>query len=361
MSGVRQILALTSIRGLAAWWVVLYHFRERLPFYKLPVVGPFLDHGYLAVDLFFILSGFVIFLNYSPSFSGTFSIPAARQFFVARFARIYPLYAFVTFLFLVNPIAILWFSSAHSLGPRYDPSYFVMSVFLVQNWGFTRDLAWNIPAWSISTEWFAYMVFPFATVLLARMNGKTRGTIAVMVALLAAVAAIFGLSGLSSLGQGIPSLGLPRCVLEFLIGVGIARLHLSGSLTTGIATAALAGFAVLCLIYVSFYVADFVVMPAAFALLIIGLAVERSPLAPLFEARLLVYLGTISYSTYLVHYFILDWVKFTLVVANQSNHLAAAVYLAAVLAASAALYHFVELPGRRVIRGATALRLQGAR
>ena len=68
-----QIHALTSLRGIAAWWVVLFHFDTYLLPYIPVAVFQFIAKGYLAVDLFFCLSGFVIFLNY-----GKLKIASAR-------------------------------------------------------------------------------------------------------------------------------------------------------------------------------------------------------------------------------------------------------------------------------------------
>src|SRR5207253_1604119 len=94
-----------------------------------------------------------------------------RRFFVARFARIYPLHAFMMAVLLLNPLAQL-FSRAGLDDARYDPSYFFLSLLMIQNWGFTGHLAWNIPAWSISTEWFAYFLFPPFAYLVVKASPK---------------------------------------------------------------------------------------------------------------------------------------------------------------------------------------------
>ena len=110
MSRPQVIPALTSLRGIAAWWVVLYHFREYLPSRWPEWLMALTAHGYLAVDLFFILSGFVLALNYAESFRD--SLAGAAGFYRLRLARIYPLHFVMLTMFLLNPLAIALFSAS---------------------------------------------------------------------------------------------------------------------------------------------------------------------------------------------------------------------------------------------------------
>ena len=139
MSTVRPIPALTSIRGLAAWWVVLYHFREEIPGIAGTPLLRFMAHGYLAVDLFFELSGFVIALNYARTFRSV-TWADSTNFFGLRLARIYPLHIFILLVFLINPIAITLFSMNGQPGDRYSPGYFILSVLLFRAWKTTLSL-----------------------------------------------------------------------------------------------------------------------------------------------------------------------------------------------------------------------------
>ena len=81
--------ALTGVRGLAAWWVVFFHFREYLVPYVPSSALAVMAHGNLAVDLFFVLSGFVIYYTYAGHLGSRSEI---RLFFIKRVARIYPLH-----------------------------------------------------------------------------------------------------------------------------------------------------------------------------------------------------------------------------------------------------------------------------
>src|SRR2546423_13953147 len=111
--------ALTVMRGLAAWWVVLYHFRDEVPKVLFgDTLYSVISHGDLAVDFFFELSGFVIALRYADQFSRPNWV-GYKEFLIARLARLYPAYISVLVLFIANPISILLFSTIKDPGQRY--------------------------------------------------------------------------------------------------------------------------------------------------------------------------------------------------------------------------------------------------
>jgi peptidoglycan/LPS O-acetylase OafA/YrhL len=347
MSRPQVIPGLISIRGIAAWWVVLYHFRQYLPARSPDWLLALTAHGYLAVDLFFILSGFVLALNYAESFRG--GLAGATSFYRLRFARIYPLHFVMLMLFLLNPLAIALFSTNGDTS-AYGWGYFVLSLFLVQNWGFSSELAWNDPAWSISTEVFAYLLFPFAAMLMGRVIVTVRAALLVMAALLI-VLVIGAQAAGGSLGDDIPGFGLTRCCLQFLIGMLVWRLRdRLGFTTPRVSRAAILLAASLILAYVLVPIGDALVMPAAFALLVFGLADPLARPGIWLNVSWLEKLGLISYSTYLSHVFIKIWVKFALVRPGIPEWVPLLVYLLFVALASIVLYRMVEVPGRRWLR-----------
>src|SRR5438045_9161393 len=102
----QEIKELTALRGLAAWWVVCHHFLEFTPTFAPAFFRTFFDHGYLAVDLFFLMSGYIMMHVHATDFVSLRSYEL-RQFLAKRFARIYPLHALLLFLSLFV-IAALW-------------------------------------------------------------------------------------------------------------------------------------------------------------------------------------------------------------------------------------------------------------
>jgi peptidoglycan/LPS O-acetylase OafA/YrhL len=154
-----------------------------------------------------------------------------------------------------------------------------------------------------------------------------------------------------SLGDDIPGFGLTRCCLQFLIGMLVWRLRdRLGFTTPRVSRAAIPLAATLILAYVLVPIGDALVMPAAFALLVFGLADPLARPGIWLNASLLEKLGLISYSTYLSHVFIKIWVKFALVRPGIPEWVPLLVYLLFVALASIVLYRMIEVPGRRWLR-----------
>ncbi|HEY0414498.1 MAG TPA: acyltransferase [Allosphingosinicella sp.] len=332
-----ELLPLTSIRGIAAWWVVLFHLRFLLAPWLPAAAIEILARGNLAVDLFFVLSGFVIYLNYGERVR--LERASIGDFLFRRFARVYPLHLFILLGFLVYAAAAVAFGSASVEGQ--DPGYFVASLLLVQNWGLERATAWNVPAWSISAEFFAYLLFPSLVALLAPRRRPAWLLLAAILALAVSVHAFFAAFGLP-FPNAVAETGLYRCVAQFIIGMLVCELwrRHEGEHRRSLPLLALAAVLAGSYAWLSAPVA-----PLVWASLVLGLALDRS--RGLLASPPFVWLGRISYATYLSHYLLLTLFKFLFV--EEGRPVAPALlvgYLLAVLAASALLYHGVERPAQ---------------
>ncbi len=161
---VSQLPSLTSLRGLAALWVVLFHYTALyLP--RLDITGhsSLIGKGYLAVDLFFMLSGFVMTHVYYRAFCQSVK-DNYRSFMVARIARLYPLHLVVLLLFIAT--ALLLQLSAYASGgtaegiPLTGTRSLAAAVANLFMQGLSAEhLSWNFPSWSISVEFLAYLAF----------------------------------------------------------------------------------------------------------------------------------------------------------------------------------------------------------
>ena len=334
-----EILSLTAVRGLAAWWVVLFHLRAHLEPWLPGWAMTALAHGNLAVDFFFLLSGFVIALNYSERLAGAAGV---ADFLFQRFARVYPLHLLMLLGFLA------YFGAAALTGGtplgEQDPGYFLASLFLVQNWGFMDGPGWNVPAWSISAEAAAYLLFPVLLPLLAPAR-RPGWALAGGIALLGlSVQPLFALLG-HSFPDAVAETGLLRCLIQFAMGMLLFELfrRLEGRVAPALPIAAAA------LLAVASALAGAPVVPLIWAALILGLACSSGgPLA----AGPLVWLGRISYATYLSHYLLLTLFRYAFVEEGRPVSLAlVALYLGGVLLVSAALYHGFERPAQRLLTG----------
>ena len=344
-SGVtRELKALTSMRGLAAWAVVLFHVRLSIAGLP-PAAEAVLAKGYLAVDFFFLLSGFVIWLSAGDVLRAG-GLSAVPRFLQRRMARIWPLHVFMLGLAALLSLALLA-TGRHS--PQFPWSELPLHVLLLQNWGFADALRWNDPAWSISCELAAYLLFP---VLLLSIDWRRMPSAAIVLAVLLLLGLLhmaYRLHGASGLGEAIPQLGVLRCLLEFAAGTGIGALWLRWqdpwratafrSALLGLGLVAGAGFRLL---------PETLAVPSGFAALLLALALSAGRPGNVLERAPLHYLGEISYATYLGHFLL--WFAFKLVLVAPSGMMGwqlLALYLLLVLVSSAALYHLVERPAQR--------------
>lgn len=342
-----QLDALTGLRGLAAWYVVLFHTRVTLKATVGPVVYAFLSHGYLAVDLFFLLSGFVLWHSCAdnPAYRGGRGM---MRFWLRRIARIWPLHMVLlgAFVAMVGLLAITGHDTRF-----YRWGELPLHVLLMQNWGMTIGLMWNEPAWSISCEWAAYLLFPFTVMMAPWRQWSTGALVALGCGLLGALWAYFALHGSDDyLGYEIQRTGLMRCLLEFWTGNVLRLLWARWRDVPDICTGAWAAMIALLEGGVVLHLPEASYVPGVFAALILALSLEdRSP-ARWLRSGPLHWLGEISYSTYLVHFLLFIVFKMLFVGPDLEVSIARlGLFLMLVLAASAALHRLVERPAQRLL------------
>jgi peptidoglycan/LPS O-acetylase OafA/YrhL len=300
--GDGEIRAFTGLRGCAAVLVMLYHFTLNMPPGTLPM-RRFLLNGYLWVDLFFVLSGFVMAWSQSTHFQHGPSLRRYRTFLLSRIARIYPLYLLVL---IESACGLAWRT------PHLDLFDFwrtlLLNVFMVQAWGLAPSLEGS--AWSISTEWGAYLVFPVLlslTVLGARRVAWITGVAAFMTILwLALSPGPFTLPGQARGGpldiySSETAAPLLRCVAEFILGLLAFRLarHIARteqSWTVPVATGILAAI----VFAMCWQDLDALIVVLFFALLV-TMAPRAGPLDRVLGSSVPYLLGQWSYSIYLIH------------------------------------------------------------
>ena len=140
--------ALTGIRTLLAFNIVLFHFT---PPYLGPI-RPFVNHGFVFVNVFFLISGFILSYNYFDRGAGL----VKRDFWMARIARLYPVYLLV--LVISFPmLQIEW--TARSRAEFFQG--LILSPFLLQGWSPSLATFWNTVAWTLSCEVAFYAAFPW--------------------------------------------------------------------------------------------------------------------------------------------------------------------------------------------------------
>jgi len=288
-----KILYLESLRGIAALIVVIHHFDVSSIFNN-----QFTQHGWLFVDFFFVLSGFVVAMNYQEKIKSSNQL---INFQVRRFLRLYPLHLLMLFAFFAVEIAkyivqiefdMVATNQAFSIN---NFSSFLENIFLVQNL-FNETLTWNLPSWSISSEFYVYLVFGFLT--LSFHNKKS--LLLFLFFFISMGSFIFLIE--NSMGT---ENGFFRCTYSFFLGTLIFNFykHFNYKIPNSISY---------CLLLIAISLVTFsmgkdsfitVLTPIAFALLILSLVMSKanSFLKRILNNTFLIYLGTISYGVYMIH------------------------------------------------------------
>lgn len=305
--------SLTAMRGVAAVLVAFYHLRWG-------IVGvPWFDHyifrfrfggrGYLWVDFFFMLSGFVLAYRYGAA-CRKLDVRLYRDFIWRRFARIWPLHV------VTMAAALVYLGLKH--GASYlSPGSIFANLLLVHGWAHRFNPPLNFPSWSLSSEWGAYLMLPL---YLFAIGSIRRGVVHVLIvagsfALLIWYAARFGHGTLDMLRE---QWGLGRCLIEVAIGVSLFRLNeiLNRCKVARVGTVSL-GITELCdgtaaAIFAGIFLAltytkcDLYFVPLA-AALILCLSLAQGPFSTFLQWRPMVLLGEISFSIYMLHGFVL-WI-----------------------------------------------------
>jgi peptidoglycan/LPS O-acetylase OafA/YrhL len=353
----KTLPGLTGLRGIAALWVVLYHYTNLyLPALATKAFGGVIGHGYLAVDLFFILSGFVLAHCYGGRERRADSV-AFVPFMGARFARVYPLHILVLALFLALSLAVRAihyvddgsFYPLPVTGPR-SLSALVANVLMLQGVA-AGELSWNYPAWSISLEFAAYLVFPFSIGLLWRASGR-----ALAAAAAAALAAVWTLALVKhgDMNQWDGPFALWRCLPQFVLGCIVYRVWRDRLFDTG----RLGTLAVAALVASLFADAGDAVAITLFPLIVLHAVTSRGWTGRVLNSRPALLLGEISYSLYLIHGLVqhttthvLNWLELDQTELAVAPSLAiAALMLGTAFGLSVLSYRWFEQPARRWVQ-----------
>ncbi len=359
--------ALDGWRGVCAVLVALHHIEVHGWLYWQPLIR----NAWLFVDFFFVLSGFVIAHAYGAKLG---SGAGVKDFVIRRLGRLWPLHVAVLSALVLLELSHLIISHIHPMGDTRAafvldraPLTILTNLFLVQALGLHDFETWNGPAWSISCEFYTYLVF--AAVCFFAAGRKAR----LIVAALLAIAGAVILARFSDYGMRETfHWAIFRCFYGFFVGVlayeawraGAARA-LGGTLAELAALAAVVAFILLvpgerALEYLA---------PPLFALVVLVFAGEKGLVSRAMTWRPAAALGRWSYSIYMVHTLVLAMLFSSAHFAERlahaawlirqpnglaildlgtplANDLLTLAFLVAVVALSALTYRVVERPGQ---------------
>jgi peptidoglycan/LPS O-acetylase OafA/YrhL len=311
---MHRFTALDSWRGICACLVAVFHISKLHPNSHIALL-PFLGNAWLFVDYFFVLSGFVIAANYQDRLGNGFGV---GKFMLLRFGRVYPLHLVMLLAFIAVELVELSVPAFRGMGqtepfapPGQSPDTILANLLLVHSLNVYEFDNWNTPSWSISTEFYTYLIFALAIVVF-----RSRLAIALIVAVIVGPM-IIGLFSERHMDTTY-DFGIVRCVYGFAAGVIVYRVWLryEGQLRgllerPGTALALEAAMVLAVGIFVSVAGTDLVsvLAPYVFGPAVFVFAFQAGPVSRLLLWRPFLVLGVLSYSIYMVHDFIIRQLK----------------------------------------------------
>jgi peptidoglycan/LPS O-acetylase OafA/YrhL len=345
------IAALTGLRAVAAVWVVLFHYRDDL-LTLVPAarpLEPLMSAGYLGVDVFFVLSGFVLAYNYSERLS-RWRRREAASFIQNRVARVWPVHLVTLHADLLQAWVVGTLGVTAG-GHRRTLSAYVENLTMTHTWWNDRP-SFNAPAWSISAEWAAYLACPLLLLGLARL----RSAWAAAALALAGYGVMLTVFALWALPNGnVAHASMLRLAAEFCAGLLAVRIYqrrprLLGRLALPLTLAIVVVVMVVPDVHHGYWLAP------ALGLLVLCIALDVGPLARVLSRGSFVFAGEASYCLYMTHVLLMPGLHALVSPTDvQGRHvfvrLAVLALYAGVLAAAAVLlHHYVEVPARRRLR-----------
>ena len=354
------ITNLTPMRGIAAILVVIFHFEIVLVLFLPREISRLFSKCYLMVDLFFIMSGFIIYHVYGEFFKRNIHTTTFNKYIRARLARVYPLHIFTLILTIVLVV-----SQHFKWNELFNLHAIPTHVLMLQSFGFHSIYTWNVPAWSISAEFAAYIIFPIFAFVLNRFKVITPiVTSSLIIFIYWLLAFKFskanGTTGHYNLDQTY-DYGYLRGIAGFLAGGMIYQLYLKKIFYFLRADAILVILFALLVVCLHFGVTDLVFIPV-FLLLVLSAAYNTGRVKRFLSNRFLQWLGDISYSVYLLQfpltllvivllpYLGISWNGvYSLHLPYWQAALSCVLFLAVLIGISALSYQYIERPFRKLI------------
>jgi peptidoglycan/LPS O-acetylase OafA/YrhL len=374
-NSINRFYSLDILRGVAALSVVFWHWQHfffsgtkpgtfdvlRLPLSEWLYI--LYTKGWLAVDLFFSLSGFIFYWLYSKRVAEGAITPG--NFALLRFSRLYPLH-FATLLFVaLCQVWLMKSSGLYFVYPNNDAAHFLLNLFFASSWGVERSASFNGPIWSVSVEVLLYVLFFVCCRLLP---------VRIIVLTLVSLTGYFVVQKYySPIGRGIGSFFLGGCV--FLFYQAIITSHYTNAATKWVTYLMVGAWAATLTVILKGLDLTSLSAHSIPFLWRFGISfqwcIQKWPVIVLFPLTILAlalletrrgslgkrvsFLGDISYSSYLLHFplQILFYVAVARFATSNSVFYAPwfmGLYFAVLILVCLGSYRYLEVPAQRIIR-----------
>lgn len=369
-----RLYLLDALRGLAALSVVFWHWqhfflsgpvpetvdRTTLPFYDWFFL--FYEHGWLAIDLFFCLSGFVFYWQYSRPVAEGSMTPGT--FAILRLSRLYPLHVVTLVLVAVGQSLLMQAQGTFFVYEHNDPTHFLLNLLFASSWGLEQGYSFNGPGWSISIEVLLYALF-FVCCRLFLVRLILLAAISLIGFLIQAIYHV-------PIGRGVGFFFLGGCVYlvyQQIMATAPQQIRRTTVWTVGLLAgawlavfvAAMKGFDISgflvpfpqSLVYAIKMLLSNLPTVLLFPLTVLALVLLEYRVGPIGQS--LSFLGDISYSSYLLHFPLQLFVvilatRFSLDHSLYYSGWAMAGFFVVLLTLSLASHHYFEIPMQRFLR-----------
>ena len=256
------------------------------------------------VDFFFVLSGFVIALNYQERIK---SFENLKVFQFKRLLRLYPLHLLMLFVFLgiecMKYLVEIKFNLVAN-NPAFeasDLSAFIANVFLLQNWTM-EQISFNAASWSISAEFYTYAIFG-SLLLVPRLLPNQFIFLSITLVIVSAIVISFQEFSANNLT------GPSRCIYSFFLGVLAFNIHKSSAISVRLTSSFPATLGLILSIFLVTLLGNditdnrILVIPIVFsvAILLTVWTSKETIIQRCLSTNIMVYMGTISYGIYMIH------------------------------------------------------------
>jgi peptidoglycan/LPS O-acetylase OafA/YrhL len=355
--------ALTGLRFFTAIYVVLFHHADSALSVFLNYIQRFIKYGYISVSLFFVLSGFVLAYTYLDTKNeATIDV---RRFWIARFARIYPLY--LVALIVSAPAFIAKFSE---LGAVHFFLTGVSTISLLQAWTPWTATVWNTPAWAVSVEVFCYALFPFLAPLINQLDNRAILLLAFMLWITALIAPLIYPLIVSNWMIFVfiiyaPIFHLPQFLIGVCAGILFLRRKIDGAAPMYSTITFLAVFSSLVILVgltqtpnIPYELLNNGLLAPIFALIIWALSYGRGAIAQFLSLPLFILLGEASYAIYLLQNPLLSSLKLVFSKPTELNLINPIFvgtlpffleYLGILISVSISAFLFIETPLKKAL------------
>ena len=297
---MNRIKTLDGLRGL---FCILILFEHYSPSYIHPLIYefPLIRHSYIVVDFFFVLSGYILSLKYS---NAILNVKDLKEFYLKRIFRLYPLLFITSSIMLVIEIIVKFFFPLIKNDPNNLKEIFfryLNDVLLINSTKILGEHAMNIPSWSISAEFFCYIIFGALILIFKR---KTKNVFLLFIAIISTLFLLYNNTAFPTF-----SYGFIRGIVSFSLG---ALVHEATSMNYKKQVNSKYQYLVLIVFMVSLILLGFrinllrqiigVFLPIFFSFSIYVLLNSNGFLTSFLNNKFINKIGEISFSVYLNHF-----------------------------------------------------------